>query len=319
MTQYIIKRLLLFVPTILLSSMILFTLLRIVPGDAIDATLQADQLQAGLTADARANLKKELGLDQPLPVQYFNWAKGAVHFDFGTSFWQRRPNMTIIKEGYPRTIELALMALTVAVVWGVTMGVIAALKQDTWIDNLIRVVTVGGIAFPSFFTAVMIFYFLIKFFDWVPPLHYETLFSDPKSHLEQIAGPVLVLGYGAGAAITRLTRSQFLEVVREDYIRTARAKGLKENVIATRHALRNALLPVITAAGLLTGGLLGGVVIVESVFGIPGMGTILLGAINSRDYPLVLGIAWMLALVYMTANLVVDVAYGWIDPRIRYR
>ena len=321
MNQYVLKRLILFVPTLMLASLVLFTLLRIVPGDAIDALVRDDNPTAGqgISPEVRAQLKAELGLDRPLPIQYLTWTASAFRFDFGTSFWQRRPNLTIIKEGFSRTIELAFLALTVALVWGVTLGVIAALNQDTWIDNAVRVVTVAGIAFPSFFIAVMLFFFLIRFFEWVPPLQYETLLDNPGVHLQQIVAPVLVLGLTAGAGIARLTRSQFLEVIREDYIRTARAKGLRENTIAVRHALRNSLLPVITAAGLLVGGLLGGVVIIESVFGIPGMGTILISSINSRDYNLVLSVSWVLALIFMTSNLLVDLAYGWIDPRIRYR
>ena len=318
MRQYIVKRLLLFLPTALVVTLLLFVLIRMVPGNSIDALLGNDQAFA-FTDQQRAAIMAELGIDKPLPVQYVKWVWGAVRFDFGTSFWERRSNLTIIKERLPRTIQLALLGLVVGVVWGVFSGVISAIKQDTWIDAVMRVITVGGLALPSFFIAVMLYYFLLEFFDWIPPIKYASFQEDPWQNIQQILAPVLILGYSAGAGISRLTRSQFLEVFREDYIRTARAKGLKENIVIYRHALRNSLLPVITVTGLLLGVLLGGVVIVESVFAIPGMGTALVTAINTRDFSLLQALVWIICLIFMTSNLLVDISYAWIDPRIRYR
>ncbi|MBI4232992.1 MAG: ABC transporter permease [Chloroflexi bacterium] len=318
MRQYVIKRLLLFLPTALLASFIIFTLVRIVPGDVIDALLATNQ-SFQLSPEQRAAIRAQLGLDRPLPVQFVKWAWGALRFDLGTSFWERRSNLHVIRDRFERTIELAIFALLVAIVWGVFSGVLSAVKQDTWIDNLVRVVTVGGLALPSFFVAVMFYYVLLRLFNWIPPVRYENFLDKPWQNIQQNIAPALVLGFSAGASISRLTRSQFLEVIREDYIRTARAKGLRENVVIIRHALRNSILPVVTVAGLLVGVLLGGTVIVERVFAIPGMGTALITAVNTRDFSLLQALVWIMTLIFMTANLAVDSAYAWIDPRIRYQ
>ena len=318
MRQYILKRLLLFIPTLLLVAALLFTLSRIIPGDAIDSLLNEDEASSFFDPEIRKKVEKELGLDQPLPIQYAKWTWGALRFDFGTSFWGKRPNIDIIKERFTRTVELAIGGALVAILWGVTSGVISGVKQNTWIDSVLRVVTVGGISLPSFFVAVMFFYFMILWFNWIPPVQYKSLIEDPGQNLMQVIAPILILGYSGGAQISRITRSQFLEVFREDYIRTARAKGLKENVVIVRHALRNSILPVITVAGLLVGILLGGIVIVETVFAIPGMGQMMITAVNSRDYPLLQSLVWMITIIFMVSNLLVDIAYAWIDPRIRY-
>ena len=319
MQQYIIKRILLFIPTLVIIAGMLFILSRIIPGDAIDALVLEDEDVGGiLPPELREQLKAELGLDKPLPVQYGKWLWGALRFDFGTSFWSNRANIDVVKERFGRTIEIAVLGTVLSIFWGVTSGVVSAVKQNTWIDAVVRFITVGGIALPNFFVAVMLFYFLILWFDWIPPIKYHSLFEDPKENLMQVIAPILILGYGGGAGISRLTRSQFLEVFREDYIRTARSKGLKENVVIIRHALRNSILPVITVAGLLVGSLLGGVVIVETVFNIPGMGQLLITSINSRDYPLMQTLVWFITIIFVVSNLLVDIAYAWIDPRIRY-
>jgi len=316
--QYTIKRLLLFFPTVLAAAFLIFILLRILPGDAITASLEDDSAFTFSEADLKI-LRAQLGLEQPLPVQYAKWVWGAVRFDFGTSFVSKRPISDLLMESMGRTISLAALGLLTGVTWGVTSGVISAVKQNTWIDNLVRVITVGGLAMPSFLVAVTMFAILILLFNWIPPLGYRSIFEDPGQNLKQIIAPVLILGFSTGASISRLTRSQLLEVFREDYVRTARAKGLRENTVILRHALRNALLPVVTVAGLLVGSLLAGVVIVEQVFAIPGMGTALITGINRQDYPVVQAIVWSMSLIFMTSNLVVDIAYAWIDPRIRYR
>lgn len=318
MLQYTIKRLLLFFPTVLAAAFLIFILLRILPGDAITASLEDDSAFTFSEADLKI-LRAQLGLEQPLPVQYAKWVWGAVRFDFGTSFVSKRPISDLLMESMGRTISLAALGLLTGVTWGVTSGVISAVKQNTWIDNLVRVITVGGLAMPSFLVAVTMFAILILLFNWIPPLGYRSIFEDPGQNLKQIIAPVLILGFSTGASISRLTRSQLLEVFREDYVRTARAKGLRENTVILRHALRNALLPVVTVAGLLVGSLLAGVVIVEQVFAIPGMGTALITGINRQDYPVVQAIVWSMSLIFMTSNLVVDIAYAWIDPRIRYR
>ena len=319
MKEYILKRVILFIPTIIIVAALLFGLTRILPGDAIDSLLNEDEASSFFSPEIRAQVEAELGLDDPLPIQFAKWVWGAAHFDYGTSFWRKQPNIDIVKTRFFRTVEVALLAAAVAIVWGITSGVLQAVYQNTWIDAVLRFVTVGGIAIPNFMVAVMIFYFLILFFDWIPPIEYKSLLEDPWSNIKQHIAPILVLGHTAGAPISRLTRSQFLEVYREDYIRTARAKGLKEKVVVLRHTLRNCMLPVITIAGLLVGDLLGGVVIVETVFAIPGMGQMTILAVNSRDYPLLQTLVWMITFMYMMSNLLVDVAYAWIDPRIRYK
>ena len=319
MQQYVLRRLVLFIPTMVLVSLMIFALLRLAPGDAIDARLASDQMNSPISAEERAKMSRELGLDKPLYVQYAKWMWGAVRFDFGNSFWRQQPNLDVIKLPFTRTLELALLGLTIGVVWGVTSGVISAVKQDTWIDYAVRTVTVAGLALPSFFISVMVIYALVSWFNWIPPIQFKSIIESPRDNLMQMAAPALILGLSTGATISRLTRSQLLDVIREDYIRTARSKGLREKVIILRHALRNSLLPVVTAAGLILAGLMGGTVILEQVFAIPGMGTTMISAINTRDYPLIQTVVWMLALAYMTSNLLVDISYAWLDPRIRYK
>lgn len=318
MGSYILRRLLLVIPTAVLAALILFILVRLVPGDTIDVLLNANQTFQ-MTQEQRQSIRRDMGLDQPAPLQFGRWVWNALRFDLGTSFWEKRSNMLIIRQRLGRTAELAFLGLSVAVLWGVFSGVVSAVKQDTWIDNGIRILTVGGLAVPSFFIAVMLFSVLIRVFDWIPPVRYVSLLRDPWQNIQQNIAPALVLGFSGGASISRITRSQFLEVIREDYVRTARAKGLRESTVIMRHALRNALLPVVTVAGLLMGALLGGTVIVEQVFVIPGMGSALIGAVNLRDYTLLQAIVWIITLIFITSNLVVDLLYAWIDPRIRYR
>ena len=327
MTVYILRRLLLFIPTMLLVSLIVFVLMRAIPGSAID-TLFAQEagpaaVQGGgagyLSQEDRQRLARSLGIDKPLPVQYVTWIWGAVRFDFGESLFQQKSNRSIIAERLPRSMEIAFIAVAIALVYGVTLGIISAVKQDTWIDYVARVLAIGGISMPSFFVAVMLFYFLILAFNWIPPFQFHDLVDNPLENLKQIAAPSIVLGLGAGASISRLTRSQALEVLREDSVRTARAKGLGQTTVVLRHVLRNSLLPIITVAGLLMGVLLAGTVIVEQVYSIPGMGRTILTAVNNRDYPLIQAQVWVMSLIFMSSNLIVDIAYGWVDPRIRFR
>ena len=318
MTAYVIRRVLLILPTALLVALILFLLVRILPGDAIDSLLGDDNASFDFTEADRLIIRQELGLDRPLPVQFGKWAWGAVRFDFGTSFWGKRPISAILRESIGRTLSITVMGLFLGIAWGITSGVISGVKQNTWVDHIVRVVTVGGLSMPQFFIAVMLFWVLIRAFNWIPPIGYESFWSDPSQNIKQVSAPILILAYTTGASISRITRSQFLEVFREDYVRTARAKGLGENVVIIRHVLRNSILPVITVSALLVGLLLSGVVILEKVFGIPGMGNALLTAINRRDYPLLQAIVWLISLIFIFANLAVDIAYGWIDPRIRY-
>jgi peptide/nickel transport system permease protein len=226
--------------------------------------------------------------------------------------------LDILKERFPRSMELAVLTIVVAVVWAIPLGVVSAVRQNTWIDYGVRVVSISGLSLPLFFTGVLILYGLVRFFRWLPPLEFVSFFEDPVDNLKQLVWPALAQAYYISAPITRLTRSQMLEVIRQDYVRTARSKGLAERAVVYRHALRNSLLPVVTFIGWWGGRLLGGIVIMEIIFAVPGMGTSLVQAVSQRDYPTVQAIVFVMALVFLIANLVIDLLYGWLDPRIRY-
>jgi peptide/nickel transport system permease protein len=251
-------------------------------------------------------------------VQYLAWLGNALRGDFGHSYIQQRPVMQIVRERFPRSLELAFLTLLVAVVWAVPLGVVSAVRQNTWADYLVRVVSISGLSLPIFFTGVLILWALVRFFRWLPPLEFVSFVDDPVENLKQLAFPTLAQAYYISAPIMRLTRSQMLEVVRQDYVRTARAKGLGDRAVVYRHALSNSLLPVITFVGWWGGRLLGGIVIMEIIFAVPGMGTALVQAVSNRDYPTVQAIVFVMALVFLTLNLLVDLVYGWLDPRIRY-
>jgi peptide/nickel transport system permease protein len=316
---YVLRRLLLFVPTLIGASLLIFVLMRLVPGDIAEilvyqtgsesSTVQQKQIQ---------QIRAELGLDRPLVAQYAVWAARAVRGDFGYSYSQRRPVNEILRERFPRSMELAVLTLALAAVWSVPLGVVSAVRQNTWLDYVVRVFSISGLSLPIFFTGVLILYFLVRLFGWMPPLEYVALTEDPVHNLKQLIWPALAQAYYISAPIMRLTRSQMLEVVRQDYVRTACAKGLGEGGVIYRHALRNALLPVVTFIGWWGGRLLGGIVIMEIIFAVPGMGLALVQAVSYRDYPTVQAIIFVMALVFLAVNLFVDLLYAWLDPRIRY-
>ena len=253
-----------------------------------------------------------------MAVQYLAWLGDAVRGDFGFSYSQRRPVSEILAERFPRSMELAVLTLALAVAWSIPLGVVSAVRQNTWLDYVVRLVSVTGLSLPIFFTGVLIIWALVRFFRYLPPLEYAALTEAPLENLKQLVWPALAQAYYISAPIMRLTRSQMLEVVRQDYVRTARAKGLAERAVVYRHALRNALLPVVTFVGWWAGRLLGGVVVMEIVFAVPGMGLALVQAVAYRDYPTVQAIILILALVFLAVNLLVDLLYGWLDPRIRH-
>jgi peptide/nickel transport system permease protein len=241
-----------------------------------------------------------------------------VRGDFGYSYTQRRPVSDIIKERFPRSMELAVLTLLIAIVWSVPLGVVSAVRQNTALDYLARVLSLTGLSLPLFFTGALVLYALVRFFRWLPPLEFVALTENPSENLKQLVWPALVQAYYISAPITRLTRSQMLEIIRQDYVRTARAKGLGERAVVYRHALRNSLLPVVTFIGWWGGRLLGGVVIMEVIFAVPGMGTALVQAVSYRDYPTVQALILVMALIFLGVNLVIDLLYAWLDPRIRY-
>lgn len=319
MHKYVARRLLLFVPTLLGASILIFVLMRLVPGDIAEILVyQTGAESSAIQQKQIRQIREELGLDQPVIIQYVSWVANAIRGDFGYSFTQRRPVIEILKERFPRSMELAFLTLLVAVAWAIPLGVISAVRQNRWEDYLVRVVSISGLSLPIFFTGVLILYGLVRFFRWLPPLEFVALVDDPLENLKQLIWPALAQAYYISAPIMRLTRSQLLEVVRQDYVRTARSKGLAERAVIYRHALRNSLLPVVTFIGWWGGRLLGGIVIMEIIFAVPGMGTALIQAVSYRDYPTVQAIIFVMAVVFLMINLLVDVLYGWLDPRIRY-
>ncbi|MBI3330445.1 MAG: ABC transporter permease, partial [Nitrospinae bacterium] len=298
MRTYVVERLLLFLPAVLGVTLVVFVLMRLVPGDiATILVYEAGTERAGAAREAVQKMRQELGLDRPVLVQYVDWLLGAVRGDFGFSYWERRPVAEILHERFPRTLQLALMTVVLALCWSVPLGVISAVRQDTVTDYLARLVSISGLSIPAFFVGVLLLFFLVRFFRWMPPLEFTAFFDDPTENLKQLIWPALAEAYYISAPITRLTRSLMLEVIREDYVRTARAKGLPERLVVYHHALRNMLIPLITFVGWSGGRLLGGVVVMELIFAVPGMGTGLIDGVNHRDYPTVQAIVFLLAMV----------------------
>jgi peptide/nickel transport system permease protein len=319
MRSYVGRRLLLFIPSLLGVSILIFVIMRVVPGDIAEILVYQTGSEASAILQKQIReIRQELGLDRPLVVQYLDWLGDAVRGDFGFSYTERRPVTDILKERFPRSMELAFLTSLIAITWAIPLGVVSAVRQNTWVDHLVRVVSISGLSVPLFFTGVLILYGLVRFFRWLPPLEFVSLADDPVENLKQLIWPSMAQAYYISAPITRLTRSQMLEVIRQDYVRTARSKGLAERAVVYRHALANSLLPVVTFVGWWGGRLLGGMVIMEIIFAVPGMGTALVQAVSYRDYPTVQAIAFVIAVIFLTVNLLVDLLYGWLDPRIRY-
>jgi peptide/nickel transport system permease protein len=319
MRSYVVRRLLLFVPALIGASMLIFVLMRLVPGDIAEILVyQTGSETSGVQQKQIQQIRQELGLNQPVAMQYLSWIGGAVRGDFGKSYSQRRPVWDILRERFPRSMELAILTLALAIVWAIPLGVISAVHQNRPIDYLARIASLSGLSLPLFVTGALILYGLVRVFHWIPPLEFVPFSESPVENLKQLIWPALAQAYYISAPITRLTRSQMLEVIRQDYVRTARAKGLAERAVVYRHALRNSLLPVVTFVGWWGGRLLGGLVIMEIIFVVPGMGTALVQAVSQRDYPTVQAMVFVMALVFLLVNLLVDLLYVWLDPRIHY-
>jgi peptide/nickel transport system permease protein len=317
--RYVARRLLLFPPTLLGASILIFVLLRLVPGDIAEILVYQTGSESSTVQQKQIRqLRAELGLDRPVALQYVDWLGHTLRGDFGRSYSQQRPVVAILKERVPRSLELALLTILIAMLWAVPLGVVSAVRQNTWIDYVVRVLSISGLSLPIFFTGVLILYLLVRLFGWLPPLEFVSFTVSPVENLKQLIWPALAQAYYISAPITRLTRSQLLEVIRQDYVRTARAKGLGERAVVYRHALSNSLLPVVTFVGWWGGRLLGGIVIVEIIFSIPGMGSALAQAVSQRDYPTVQAMVFVMALIFLTLNLLVDLVYAWLDPRIKY-
>jgi peptide/nickel transport system permease protein len=317
MRRYILSRLLLMIPTLLGVAALVFLLLRVLPGDIVELKYAGSGTFAPRQAIERE--RAQLGLDKPLARQFVNWMWGIVRFDFGDSMWTGRPITHEIAIRLELSIELALMATFVAVLISIPLGTLAALKQDTWIDYFIRVFSIAGLSIPSFWLGILIILFFIIYFHWLPPLTFTSFWVDPKANLMQLVWPALAVGYRYSAVATRMTRSAVLEVLREDYIRTARAKGLWEKVVLTRHALKNALLPVITVLGLEFAFLVGGLVVTEQVFNLNGIGKLFVESISQRDYTMVQSLVLLTSFVFIFVNFLLDLVNAWLDPRIRYQ
>jgi peptide/nickel transport system permease protein len=317
MRRYIIKRLLLMIPTLLGVAVLVFVMLRVAPGDVVDLKYAGTGTYAPKEALDRE--RRELGLDKPLWRQFVNWIWGIVRFDFGTSMWTGRPVAHEIAIRLELSLQLALMATIVAILLSIPLGTVAALKQDTWVDYSVRVFSIAGLAMPSFWLGILIILGFLIIFHWLPPLTFTSFWLDPKANLAQLTWPALAVGYRYSAVATRMTRSAVLEVLREDYIRTARAKGLWEKVVLVRHALKNAMLPVITVIGLEFAFLVGGLVVTEQVFNLNGIGKLFVESIAQRDYIMVQTLVLLISFVFILVNFVVDLINACLDPRIRYQ
>ena len=311
---YILRRVLLLVPTLLLVSFFIFSIVRLLPGDVVTIMI-AEQ---GYAND-EAELRKTLGLDKPLIIQYVMYMKNVFRGDLGKSLWSGKPVTEELARRLPTTLRLGLMALFWTLLMGIPIGVLSALYQDRWTDYLLRSAAIGGLSIPGFWIATLILVFGAIWFRWVPPMDYVPFMENPIKSLSQLVVPSFILSISLSAGIMRMTRTMMLEVMKEDYIRTARAKGLAAWVVVVRHALKNALIPVLSIMGIQIAVLIGGTVIMESIFVLPGMGKYLLDAISWRDYPAIQGINLFICTWIICINLIVDLLYGLFDPRIRYR
>jgi len=312
---YVIQRLVIALLTLLGMSVVIFTLLRLAPGDIVDILFST----AGYVSPSEKQaIMKELGIDRPYWVQYADWIRQMVTGDLGKSYRYDQPAWEIIRPLVPVTLELAALSTLFAVLIGVPTGVISAVRQDTMLDYVLRVFSLAGLAMPAFWLGMVIILGLVTWFRWIPPLSYVSPFQDLKLHAVQFMLPALAVGYRSSALIMRITRSALLEVMREDYIRTAWAKGQTGRVVIWRHALKNALLPVVTVIGIEFAFLIGGLVVTETVFNLPGVARFLVQAILWRDYPIVQNLVMFIAVVVILSNLLVDMLYGVLDPRVRY-
>lgn len=316
MRQYVMRRVLLIPVTLFLVSIFFFLMLRAIPGDTVTALFAEEGSM--MSEDGVTRLRAELGLDRPLPIQYLDYTYHMLLGDMGFSYTYKRPVTEVLAERLPRTAQLMGMALIGGLFVGVPLGVLSAYKQDSWLDNAARMFSVTGLTLPVFVVAAAMLAAMVRGFNWMPSIEYVGLFEDPVGNMKIMMWPVLVLVFGEAAPFCRLTRSQMLEVIREDYIRTARSKGLAERLVVTRHALRNALLPVLTVAGLNLSRLMAGALITEVVFEVRGMGSAMVEAANSLDYSLLQSMVMITAVFIMAVNLLTDLSYSWIDPRIRY-
>ena len=314
MRQYVLKRLLLIVPTLLLVSAIVFSLTRLIPGDVVVLMFEEKAYAKDLDA-----LRAKLGLDKPLYVQYVTWLAKVVQGDLGESLWTKRPVLEEMVRRLPVSAELGALAIVVALLLALPIGVLSAIRQDTVQDYSARSLAIIGLSVPAFWKATLVIVLPSIWFGWAPPLQFTPYAQNPWQHLSQFIAPAIILGIASGASIMRLTRALMLEVLRQDYIRTAWSKGLRERRVVLKHAFKNAIIPVVTIVGIQIGQIASGTVIMETIFGLPGMGRFLVDAIYQRDYPVVQGVNLLIASIIVCVNLLVDMTYAYLDPRIRYQ
>jgi peptide/nickel transport system permease protein len=316
MYRYIIKRILLMIPTLFGVALITFVLLRMVPGDIVQLKLAGDggRVDESVLQQERARL----GLDKPVALQFIEWTLGAMHLDFGLSMWTGRPILQEVGIRLELSLQLTIMASIIATMLAIPLGAIAALKQDTWVDYAIRLFSIGGLALPGFWVGIITILGLLLFFHYLPPLTFTSLLTNPAENLSMLIWPALTVGYRYSAVATRMTRSTLLEVMRDDYVRTARAKGVAEQFVVLRHAMRNALLPVVTVIGLEFAFLLGGLLVTEQVFNLNGIGKLMVDAVAHRDYTMTQALIMLIATTFIVINFLIDLLYVVLDPRISY-
>ncbi|MBI4340401.1 MAG: ABC transporter permease [Chloroflexi bacterium] len=316
MRTYVIKRLLLMFPTIFGVALITFMLLRLVPGDVLFLRMQEAAYFSKADLDA---LRVSMGLDKPVIVQFFMWLGDLFRGDLGYSYYTDGAVLPELMRRLPLTIELALLTIVLSVSLSLVIGVLAAIRQDTILDYTIRSFSILGLAMPVFWVGIMVVIIAANVFGWSPPIFYKAPWEDPVANLQKLILPALVLAWSSSAGEARLVRSSVLEVLRQDYVRTAYAKGLSERMVLMRHVLKNSLIPAVTAYGGRFGALLGGTVVMEIVFSLPGAGRLTVQSVQARDYPQVQASILFIAMIYVSVNLAVDLLYGWLDPRIRYQ
>ncbi len=312
MQRYILNRFISFIPVFFLISVIVFSLIHLIPGDPIDY-LYEDEI---MTAEIRAEHERALGFDKPLPLQYVYWMGKLFRGDFGMSIHMGRPIIDLVLERLPATLLLTIFASIISVLIAIPAGIIGAIKRNTPYDYQVMVFALLGISIPNFWLGILLILFFSVYLGWLPSFGYASLFTDPLGSLKFLLLPSITLGTGMAAIVARMTRSEMLEEIGKEYVRTARAKGMPERLVIFKHTLKNALVPTITVVGLQFGRLLGGTIIVETIFAWPGVGSLVVDAIFSRDYPLVQGVVLMFAAIFMSVNFFVDILYKYVNPRI---
>ena len=316
MHAYILRRVLSYVPVVFLVSIFAFGILRLIPGDVLMAQMQGAR---GMSPEDLAKARHEMGLDRPVPVQYLSWIGNGLRGDWGTSYWLHKPVTDAIRSTFPVSAQLGGMAFLITAIVAVPIGILSAVKQDTWIDYAGRLFAISFLSIPSFFLAVLSIVYLAKWFQWTPPRGYISPLKDPAGNFQQMIFPALILGLTFSASTARMVRTTMLEVLREDYIRTARAKGLRDAGVIWRHALKNSMIPVITYWGVSLAALITGSVLIEVVYGLNGMGRLTVDAITQRDWPVVQTVILFIVIITLSINLIIDLLYGVLDPRISLR